>query len=155
MGGEAGKIAVHCQAEIALETGAWERARWDLQAPLCKMEKEAIFCRVGKATEDSSGVPCDLLSSELIPTIWRREKKIAIKFTVIFIAASTLLCLPSQLQVSLTISCMLSFHCTWVATQVQTHNLFAARNHRLRALSPIATDLLDSRFHGSVNYVDF
>ena len=91
MGVEAGKIAVHCQAEIALETGAWERARWDLQAQLCKVEKEALFCRVGKATEESSGVQCDLLSSELIPTIWRRKKKIAIKFTLIFIAASTLM----------------------------------------------------------------
>lgn len=62
MEGEAGKIAVYCQAEIALETGAWEHARWDLQAQLCKMEKEAIFCRVGKATEESSGVQCGLLS---------------------------------------------------------------------------------------------
>jgi len=47
------------------------------------MEKEAIFYGVGKATEESSGVQWDLLSSELIPTIWRRKKKIAIKFTVI------------------------------------------------------------------------
>lgn len=75
MGGQAGKIAVHCQAEIALEIGAWEHARWDLQAQLCKVEKEAIFCRAGKATEESSGVQRDLLSSELIPTVWREKKK--------------------------------------------------------------------------------
>lgn len=76
MGGQAGKIAVHCQAEIALEIGAWEHARWDLQAQLCKVKKEAIFCRAGKATEETSGVQRDLLSSELIPTVWREKKKL-------------------------------------------------------------------------------
>lgn len=49
MGRKGGKTAIRCQAEIARETGAWERARWDLQAQLCKIEKESIICRVGKA----------------------------------------------------------------------------------------------------------
>lgn len=95
MGGEAGKTAFQCQAEIALEAGTWECARWDLQAGLCKVGKEAVFCRVGKATEESSGVQWDP-SSELIPKLWRRKRITVIKSIVISIAASFCWCLPSQ-----------------------------------------------------------
>lgn len=72
MGRKGEKTAIHCQAEIARETGAWERARWDLQAQLCKMEKESIICRVRKATEESLGLLGNLFSLELIPPIWKR-----------------------------------------------------------------------------------
>lgn len=70
------KNSVHCQAEIALETGAWECARWDLQAEPCKVKKEVILYSVGKATEDILGVQCGLLSSELIHTTWKRKRKL-------------------------------------------------------------------------------
>lgn len=64
MGRKGGKTATHCQAEIARETGAWEHARWDLQAQLYKMEKESIICMMGKATEESLGLLGNLFSLE-------------------------------------------------------------------------------------------
>lgn len=74
---------------------------------------------------------------------------------IIFIGTSILLVLTLTVWVSLTFSCMLSLQCTWAMTQVQTHNTLAARKFFLKTLSPIATGLPDSRFHGCANCVYF
>lgn len=41
MGGEAEKIAAHCQAEIALETDAWECARLGLAGTVMQGEERS------------------------------------------------------------------------------------------------------------------
>lgn len=73
MGGEAEKIAVHCQAEIALETGAWECARQDLQAQSCKVKKEVIIWKIGKITEEQ--LRCSVWSSSFRFNSHNLEKK--------------------------------------------------------------------------------
>lgn len=98
-------------------------------------------------------------SSFLIPTIWRRKKKIAIKFTVIFFIFTVIFIAASILLVLTLTVLSLPDHQLRVVPSLHLGSDPSPSPQPICCQKALSQDtfshLLDSRFYGSVNHVGF